>query len=250
MNGFLNVSTTRAIFYRELHSYFATPVAFIFIVIFLLMSGFFTFELGNFYFRGQADLEPFFSYHPWLYLFLIPAISMRIWAEERKTGSIELLLTLPVTTAEAVAGKFLAAWCFTGISLALTFPVWLTVNYLGNPDNGIIVAAYLGSWLMAGAFLAVGCCLSATTRNQVIAFVLSVSVSLLFVLAGFSMVLNSFQGWVPAIVIDAIAQLSFLTHFQSISRGVLDFRDILFFMVFILCWLWATVVVIEIRKAG
>jgi len=246
----MDTSTLRAIFYRELSSYFVTPVAFIFIVIFLMMSGFFTFELGNFYFRGQADLEPFFSYHPWLYLFLIPAISMRIWAEERKTGSIELLLTLPVSTTEAVAGKFLAAWCFAGISLALTFPIWLTVNYLGEPDNGIILAAYLGSWLMAGAFLAIGCCLSAATRNQVIAFVLSVSVSLLFVLAGFSMVLSSFQGWLPSIIIDALAQLSFLTHFHSISRGVLDFRDIAFFIVFILCWLWATTVVIEIRKAG
>lgn len=246
----MNAAIIQAIFRRELGSYFATPIAFIFIVIFLLMSAFFTFELGNFYFRGQADLEPFFSYHPWLYLFLIPAISMRIWAEERKTGSIELLLTLPITTTEAVIGKFLAAWCFTGISLLLTFPIWLTVNYLGSPDNGIIVAAYLGSWLMAGAFLAVGCCLSATTRNQVIAFILSVSVSLLLVLAGFSMVLDSFQGWLPGTMIDALAQLSFLTHFQSISRGVLDLRDLLFFVVFMVCWLWATTIVIEIRKAG
>lgn len=246
----MNMTIILAIFRRELKSYFATPIAFIFIVIFLLMSAFFTFELGNFYFRGQADLEPFFSYHPWLYLFLIPAISMRIWAEERKTGSIELLLTLPITTAEAVLGKFLAAWCFTGIALWLTFPIWLTVNYLGSPDNGIIVAAYLGSWLMAGAFLSLGSCLSAATRNQVIAFILSISVSLLFVLAGYSMVLNSFQGWLPSFVIDAIAQLSFLTHFQSISRGVLDLRDILFFTVFMLCWLWATTVVIDIKKAG
>jgi len=246
----MNIEIIKAIFNRELGGYFATPIAFIFIVIFLLMSAFFTFELGNFYFRGQADLEPFFSYHPWLYLFLIPAISMRIWAEERKTGSIELLLTLPVTTADAVVGKFLAAWCFSGIALLLTFPIWLTVNYLGSPDNGIIVAAYVGSWLMAGAFLSLGCCLSAVTRNQVIAFILSISASLLFVLAGYSMVLNSFQGWLPSVVIDAIAQLSFLTHFQSISRGVLDVRDLLFFVAFMACWLWATVMVIEIRKAG
>lgn len=250
MNLSLSTSMVQAIFRRELGSYFATPLAFIFIVIFLLMSAFFTFELGNFYFRGQADLEPFFSYHPWLYLFLIPAISMRIWAEERKTGSIELLLTLPLTTADAVVGKFLAAWCFAGIALLLTFPIWLSVNYLGSPDNGIIVAAYIGSWLMAGAFLSLGCCLSAATRNQVIAFILSISASLLFVLAGYSMVLDSFQGWLPGLVIDALAQLSFLTHFQSISRGVLDIRDLLFFVVFMLCWLWATMVVIEIRKAG
>jgi ABC-2 type transport system permease protein len=238
------------IFKRELIAYFSTPVAFVFIVIFLLLSGFFTFELGNFYFRGQADLQPFFSYHPWLYLFLIPAISMRIWAEERKSGTIELLLTLPITIGDAVIGKFLAAWVFSGIALSLTFPIWLTVNYLGDPDNGVILAAYIGSWLMAGAFLSLGACLSACTKNQVIAFVVSVSVSLIFVLAGFSMVLRSFEDWLPAAVVDAIAQLSFLTHFQAISRGVLDIRDVLFFVIFSACWLYATVVVIEQKKAG
>jgi len=240
----------QVIFKRELKSYFATPLAFIFIVIFLMLSGFFTFELGNFYYRGQADLEAFFSYHPWLYLFLVPAVSMRIWAEERKTGTIELLLTLPVTVVDAVIGKFLAAWCFIGIALALTFPIWITVNYLGGPDNGAIVAAYLGSWLMSGAFLAVGCCLSAATRNQVIAFVLTISTCLLFVLAGFSMVLTSFQGWLPVPFVDAIAQLSFYTHFEAISKGVLDLRDVLFFIIFITCWLYATSIVIEMKKAG
>ncbi len=238
------------IFRRELKSYFATPLALIFIVIFLMLSGFFTFELGSFYFRGQADLESFFSYHPWLYLFLVPAIAMRIWAEEHKSGTIELLLTLPVTVADAVVGKFLAAWIFAGLSLLLTFPIWITVNYLGDPDNGIIVAAYLGSWLMSGAFLSVGCCLSAATRNQVIAFILTITVCLVFVLAGFSVVLNSFQGWLPVVVIDVIAQLSFLTHFDAISRGVLDLRDVLFFILFIACWLFATAIVIEIKKAG
>lgn len=246
----MNPRVIKAITRRELGGYFATPLAAVFIVIFLLMSGFFTFEMGNFYYRGQADLEPFFSYHPWLYLFLIPAISMRIWAEERKTGSIELLLTLPVTTSEAVTGKFLAAWLFAGLTLLLTFPVWITVNYLGQPDNGVIVAAYIGSWLMAGAFLALGCCISATTRNQVIAFIVSVSVCLLFILAGFSMVLDSFEGWLPPTWIDIISQLSFLTHFQSVSRGVLDIRDILFFVLFGACWLMATVQVIEMKKAG
>lgn len=245
----MNPRMIRTLCRRELNAYFATPVAFIFIVIFLMMSAFFTFELGNFYYRGQADLEPFFNYHPWLYLFLMPALSMRIWAEERKTGTIELLLTLPITTAEAVVGKFLAAWLFAGISLLLTFPMWLTVNYLGNPDNGVILAAYVGSWLMAGAFLSVGVCLSATTRNQVIAFIVSVSVCLLFVLAGFSVVLGSFQGWLSPFWLDMIAQLSFLTHFQSISRGVLDFRDVVFFGVFMVCWLLATAVLIEIKKA-
>jgi ABC-2 type transport system permease protein len=240
----------RVIFRRELASYLTAPLAFVFIVIFLMLSGFFTFELGNFYFRGQADLEPFFLYHPWLYLFLIPALAMRIWAEERKTGSIELLLTFPLTIADAVVGKFLAAWVFTGMALLLTFPIWITVNYLGHPDNGAILSAYAGSWLMSGAFLSIGCCLSAATRNQVIAFILTVTVCLVFVLAGFSMVLDSFNGWLPGAAMDALAQLSFLTHFDAISRGVLDLRDILFFVVFIVYWLLATAVVIEIKKSG
>ncbi|MEQ9563031.1 MAG: ABC transporter permease subunit, partial [Woeseiaceae bacterium] len=179
----------KALFRRELRSYFATPVAYVFIVIFLVLMGTFTFYLGGFYERGQADLQPFFSFHPWLYLFLVPAIAMRLWAEERKTGSIELLMTLPITAWQAVLGKFLAAWAFTGIALLLTFPIWITVNYLGDPDNGVIVAAYIGSFLMAGGFLAIGACLSAITRNQVIAFVITVVVSFGFLLSGFPMVL-------------------------------------------------------------
>ena len=235
---------------RELRSYFATPVAYIFIIIFLMLNGFFTFELGNFYFREQADLEPCFSYHPWLYLFLVPAVAMRVWAEERKSGTIELLLTLPIRTWDAVVGKFLAAWIFVGIALLLTFPIWITVNYLGRPDNGVIVAAYLGSWLMSGAFLAVGCCLSAVTRNQIIAFITTTFVCLAFVLAGFSMVLYSFKDWMPGFILDAIAQMSFLTHYEAISRGVLDIRDVLFFILFISCWLAATTIVVEMKKSG
>ena len=173
--------------------YFATPVAYVFIVIFLLLAGSFTFFLGGFYERGQADLSPFFSFHPWLYLFLVPALSMRLWAEERKSGSVELLMTLPVTLLQAVLGKFLAAWAFTGIALALTFPMWLSVNYLGDPDNGAILAAYLGSLLMAGAFLAIGACISATTRNQVVAFILTVVVCFGFLLSGFPLVLELFR---------------------------------------------------------
>src|SRR5210317_1361916 len=153
---------------RELSGYFATPLAYVFIVIFLTLAGAFTFYLGNFFARGQADLQPFFAFHPWLYLFLIPALAMRLWAEERKGGTIELLLTMPITMPQAVLGKFLAAWAFTGIALSLTLPVWITVNYLGQPDNGIIVAGYIGSMLMAGAFLSIGSCVSAVTRNQVI----------------------------------------------------------------------------------
>ncbi|RMH06899.1 MAG: ABC transporter permease, partial [Nitrospirae bacterium] len=178
------------IFRRELAGYFSTPIAAVFLVIFLLLSGAFTFYLGNFFVRGQADLVPFFTFHPWLYLVLIPALAMRLWAEERRSGTIELLFTLPVTLGEAVVGKFLAAWCFTAIALALTFPMWITVNVLGSPDNGVILASYLGSLLMAGGFLAIGSCMSALTKNQVIAFVVSVVVCLGFVLSGFPMVLD------------------------------------------------------------
>jgi len=238
------------IFRRELAAYFATPLAYVFIVIFLVMNGIFTFDMGGFYMRGQADLQPFFSFHPWLYLFMVPALAMGLWADERKTGTIELLLTLPIRLVDAVAGKFLAAWVLSGIALALTFPIWITVNYLGNPDNGVIVAGYLGSWLMAGAFLAVGSCMSALTRNPVIAFILSVSICFLFVAAGTPIVLNAFPGWAPQLLVDAVAAMSFLTHFESISRGVLDLRDILFFVVFIVSWLLASAIVIELKKAN
>jgi ABC-2 type transport system permease protein len=237
------------IFRRELAAYFATPVAYVFIVIFLALSGWFTFYMGNFYERGQADLQPFFTFHPWLYLFLVPAISMRLWAEERKTGSIELLMTLPVTLFEAVVGKFLAAWCFCGIALALTFPIWLTVNYLGGPDNGVIFAAYLGSLLMAGAFLAIGACISATTRNQVIAFILTVVVCFLFLLSGFPGVLDIFQGWAPQGLTDAIASLSFMTYFSTLTKGVVDLRAVIYFGLVIGFWLIANAVVLDMKKA-
>ena len=219
------------IFRRELASYFATPLAYIFIVIFLIMNGIFTFDLGGFYLRGQADLLPFFSFHPWLYLFMIPAVAMGLWADERKTGTIELLMTLPVKLTETVLGKFLAAWGLTGIALMLTFPIWVTVNYLGDPDNGVIVAAYLGSWFMAGGFLAIGSCMSAATRNSVIAFILTVSICFLFVVMGSPIVLNAFPAWMPQFLVDAFAAMGFLTHFDSISKGVLDIRDFLFFTV-------------------
>lgn len=243
------MSPVRAVYRRELASYFATPVAYVFIVIFLALAGALTFYLGGLYERGQADLQPFFSFHPWLYLFLVPAVAMRLWSEERKSGTIELLLTLPVTATQAVLGKFLAAWVFVGIALALTFPLWITINYLGAPDNGVIVAAYLGSWLMAGAFLAVGICLSAVTRNQVVAFILTVLACFLLMLAGFPLVLNAFSGWAPQVVVDAVAQLSFLTHFAAIAKGVLDLRDVLFFVLTIVAWLAACVVVLELKKA-
>ncbi|MGQ0551974.1 MAG: ABC transporter permease subunit [Planctomycetota bacterium] len=237
------------VFRRELAGYFATPVGYVFIVIFLLLSGGLTFEIGSLLERGEADLAPFFGFHPWLYLFLLPAISMRLWAEERKTGTIELLLTLPISMADAVLGKFLAAWAFTGIALALTLPLWLTVNWLGDPDNGVILASYLGSLLMAGGYLAIGACISACTRNQVVAFVLSVTVCFLFVLAGFPMVVGLFQGWAPVALVELVASLGFLTHFESISKGVLDASDLVFFVSLIAVWLFINAVVIDLRKA-
>jgi ABC-2 type transport system permease protein len=244
------MNNIKAIFKRDFSSYFATPVAYVFIVIFLFLMGTFTFYLGGFYERNQADLEPFFRFHPWLYLFLIPAIAMRLWSEERKTGTIELLMTLPVPTWHAVMGKFLAAWAFTAVAIVLTFPMWITVNYLGEPDNTVILASYIGSLLMAGGFLAIGSCISALTKNQVIAFVISVVICFLFLLSGFPLVLDFFRGWSPQAVVNAIASFSFLTHFESIKKGVIDIRDLIYFMALICFWLYANVVVIEAKKAS
>ncbi|MGH8119791.1 MAG: ABC transporter permease subunit [Gammaproteobacteria bacterium] len=239
-----------AVFKREFSGYFSTPVAYVFIVIFLFLTGVFTFYIGAFYERNQTDLEPFFSFHPWLYLFLIPAISMRLWSEERKTGTIELLMTLPIAIHEAVIGKFLAAWCFTAVAVVLTFPMWITVNYLGRPDNTVILASYFGSLLMAGGFLAIGSCISALSKSQVIAFVISVVICFLFLLSGFPLVLDFFRGWAPQAVVSAVASFSFLTHFDSIKKGVIDVRDLVYFLALICFWLYANVVVIESRKAS
>lgn len=234
---------------RELRSYFSTPLAYVFILIFLVLANSFTFYLGGFFERGQADLAPFFNFHPWLYLFLIPALAMRLWAEERKSGSIELLLTQPITLWEAVLGKFLAAWIFAALALALTFPMWITVNYLGRPDNGAILAGYVGSLLLAGGFLAIGSCMSALTRNQVVAFILGVVVCFMFLLAGFPLVLDLFRSWAPQPIVDAIASLSFLTHFESIAKGVIDVRDLLYFAMLIGFFLLATAIALDVRKA-
>ena len=244
------MSQTYNVFKRELAAYFATPLALIFIVIFLFLTGIFTFYLGNFFDRGQADLRSFFSFHPWLYLFLIPAIAMRLWAEERKSGSIELLLTLPMSSAAAVMGKFLAAWAFTGVALAMTFPMWITVAYLGRPDHGVILAGYIGSFLMAGSYLAIGACMSAVTKNQVIAFVLAVVMCFLFTVSGAPMVLDFFQGWAPRFLVNAIAGFSFLTHFNAIALGVIEIRDLVYFASLIAFWLYANLVVVEYKKAA
>jgi ABC-2 type transport system permease protein len=243
------MNQTLVVFRRELRSYFATPLAYVFIVIFLVLAAVFTFQIGGFFERNQADLQPFFRWHPWLYLVLIPAISMRLWAEERNSGSIELLMTLPITLGQAVLGKFLAAWVFAGIALLLTFPVWVTVNYLGSPDNGAIFAAYFGSFLMAGGFLSIGMCLSAATRNQVIAFITAALVGFVFLLAGFPLVLDFVRDVMPQVIVDAIASLSFLTHFDAISKGVIDLRDLVYFGALIGFWLAATALVLDMKKA-
>ena len=244
MNGILSI------YKREFTSYFVTPVAYVFIVIFLFMTGVFTFYLGAFYESNQADLEPFFRFHPWLYLFLIPAISMRLWSDERKSGTIELLMTLPVSITDTVVAKYLAAWSFTAIALSLTFPMWITVNYLGNPDNTVVLASYIGSLIMAGGFLAIGSCISALTKSQVIAFVISVVICFMFILSGFPMVLDLFEDWAPQAVIDAIASFSFLTHFTSIKKGVIDIRDVIYFAALITFWLYVNIVIIENKKAN
>lgn len=239
-----------AIFKREFAAYFATPLAYVFIVIFLFAMGAFTFYIGHFFDNGTADLEVFFGFHPWLYLFLVPAISMRLWAEERRTGTMELLLTLPVPLWATVAGKYLAAWAFTGVALLLTFPIWITVNYLGHPDNGVILASYIGSFLMAGAYLSIGAAISAATNNQVIAFVVSVVVCFLFTISGAPLVLDFFRSWAPLAIVEAVSSFSFLTHFTSISAGVIDLRDLIFFFSLIALFLAANVVVVDLKKTG
>lgn len=244
MNG------TLAVFRRELAGYFATPVAYVFIVGFLLLSGIFTFYVGGLFERGQADLKPFFNFHPWLYVVLMPAVAMRLWAEERRSGTVELLLTLPVDVGGVVLGKFLAAWAFAALALALTFPVWITVNVLGRPDNGVILAGYVGSLFMAGGYLAICACLSALTRNQVVAFVSAIVVCLLFTVAGSPIVLDALAGWAPRVLLDAVASFSFLTRFTAISDGVIDLRDVVFFGSLIAVWLFANVLAVDRARQG
>ncbi len=239
-----------AIYRRELLSYFLTPLAAVFVVIFLVMLSAFTFYLGNFFETGQADLQAFFLFHPWLYLLLVPALAMRLWAEERKSGSMELLLTLPVTVGQAVLGKFLAAWTLIGLALLLTFPMWVTVSWLGDPDHGVIIASYFGSWLLAGTFLAIGSAMSATTSSQVMAFIFSLAVCLIFLLAGYPIVLSVTQSLFNQPVVDAVASMSFFTHFSSITRGILELRDVAFFLINGAAWLIATVLIINLKRAN
>jgi len=243
------MTRTFTIFSRELAGYFTTPLAYVFIVIFLVLAGVLAFFVGDFFGRGQADLQAFFTFHPWLYLVLVPALSMRLWAEERKTGTIELFLTLPIRLGEAVLGKFLAAWFFAGVALALTFPFWLTVNFLGQPDNGVILAGYAASWLMAGAILAIGAAVSALTKNQVIAFIVTAALVFLLTVAGTSAVLGPLRGWAPETVINAVVAASIFGHFAAITRGVVDLRDLAYFLSLMIAFLGANALIVELKKA-
>lgn len=235
---------------RELASYFTSPVAYVFLVIFLLLTGFFTFTAGNFFERGEASLAAFFGWHPWVYLVLVPAVGMRLWAEERRSGTLELLLTMPITPWQAIVAKFLASWIFLAVALVLTFPAVITVNVLGDPDNGIIFAGYLGSFFLAGAYLAIACMTSAMTRNQVVAFILAVVICLFLLLAGFNPVTDLLVRWASPAVVDAVAAFSVVTHFDGFQRGVIDTRDLVFFLSLIGFALFATGVIIRGHRAG
>ena len=239
-----------AVFKRELVGYFATPLAYVFIVVFLFAAGLLTFYWGSWFEAGTASLERFFIFHPWLYLILIPAVAMRLWAEEFKTGTVELLMTLPLPISALVLGKFLAAWVFVGIALALTFPMWLTASYLGDPDHGVILAGYIGSFLMAGAFLAIGACLSATTNNQVIAFVLSVVICFMLTVSGLPLVNGLLGDILPASLASSLASFSFMTRFEALTKGVIDLRDILFFTTVIAGFLTINGILIDQRRTG
>lgn len=248
MNTWANIKTITK---RELGAYFSSPVAYVFIVIFLLLCGFFTFMVGGFFERGEASLvRPFFDWHPWFYLFLVPAVGMRLWAEERRVGTLELLLTMPITAWQAIVGKFLASWLFLALALLLTFPVIITVNYLGDPDNGVIFTGYIGSWLMAGAYLAISCLTSAMTRAQVVSFILSVVACLFLILAGFPPVINLLESWASRWFVDMITSFSVITHFEGFQKGVLDTRDMVFFLSIIVFSLFSTSVILRNHRAG
>ena len=247
MNAWNNIKTITK---RELGGYFTSPIAYVFLIIFLLLTGFFTFTIGNFFERGEASLVSFFTWHPWLYLFLVPAVGMRLWSEERRLGTMELLLTMPLTTWQAIIGKFLASWLFLALALALTFPVWITVNLLGSPDNGIIAAGYVGSLFLAGSYLAISCMTSALTRNQVISFILSVVICLFFILAGYTPVTDLLTRFASPVVVEIVASFSVMTHFEGFQRGVIDLRDFLFFASVIGFALFTTGVIIRSQRAG
>jgi ABC-2 type transport system permease protein len=234
---------------REFAAYFASPLATTFLIVFVALTGAFAFYVGGFFDRGQADLQPFFQYHPWLFLLLVPAVAMRLWAEERKSGTIELLMTLPISPWEAILGKFLAAWAFIGVALLATLPMWITVNLLGHPDNGVIASGYLGSFLLAGAFLAIGSSISALTKNQVIAFIVAATLCFLLVMSGHELVLSVLRTWTPQFLLASVASMSFLSHFEPFTKGLIDLASIIFFASLIAFALFANRIFVELKKA-
>jgi ABC-2 type transport system permease protein len=234
---------------REFAAYFSSPLATTFLIVFVALTGAFAFYVGGFFDRGQADLAPFFQYHPWLFLLLVPAVAMRLWAEERKSGTIELLMTLPISPWEAILGKFLAAWAFIGVALLATLPMWITVNVLGHPDNGVILAGYLGSFLLAGAFLAIGSSISALTKNQVIAFIVAATICFLLVMSGHELVLSALRSFAPRFLLAAVASMSFLSHFEPFTKGVIDLAGIVFFASLMAFALFANRIFVELKKA-
>ena len=242
---------TRAVFKREFRSYFASPLGYIFIVIFLVASGYLTLsrDFGRFLELREANLDAFFTYVPWLFVVLVPAVAMRLWAEERKTGTVELLLTLPVTLEGSYLGKFLAGWCFLGFSLVLTFPVILQVARLGDPDWGVIFTGYLACMLAAGAFLAVGMLFSALTKNQVVAFILGVTASVVFLIVGLPQSLEAIGNVAGGYVEQVAASLSLVDHFETLTRGLLELRSLAFFFLFTLGWLASGILVLRQTKA-
>jgi ABC-2 type transport system permease protein len=248
MTAIANIKTVAK---RELGGYFSSPVAYVFLVIFLLLTGFFTFSMEPSFFQtGQASLYCFFRWHPWLYLFLVPCVGMRLWAEERRVGTIELLLTKPITAWQAIVGKFVASWLFLGLALVLTFPVFITVNYLGSPDNGLIIGAYIGSFLMAGSYLAISCMTSAMTRNQVVSFIISAVICLILVLSGDPAITNFLTRMDKPWLVDLVSSFSVMTHFEPFAKGMVDSRNVIFFLLVISFALFTNGVIIRSHRAG
>ncbi len=237
-----------ALFKREFLGYFRTPVGYVFVVIFLLAAFGCTFYLGNFFQSNQASLAIFFTFHPWLFLFLVPAVGMRLWAEERREGTDELLFTLPVTQTEAIFAKFFAGWLFIGIAILLTFPIIITVNYLGDPDNGVILTGYVGSLLMAGAYLAITCFTSSFTKNQVIAFIMGVIICLVLVLLGWGVFTDLLASFLPAVLVNVISLMGFMSHYSLMSEGVIEFKDVIYFLSIMLTALMLTSFVLGGRR--
>jgi ABC-2 type transport system permease protein len=251
MNTFANIKTITK---RELGAYFSSPLAYVFLVIFLLLCGFFTFfvdsGMSTYFKREDASLATFFVWHPWFYLFLVPAIGMRLWAEERRVGTLELLMTMPITPWQAIVGKFLASWLFLGLALLLTIPLWITTNYLGQPDNGVVFAAYVGSWLMAGAYLAISCITSAMTRSQVVSFIIALVICLVLILCGFPPVIDFLAQFAKPWLVNLVSAFSVMTHFFGFQKGVLDSRDVVFFLSIIVFSLFTTSVILRGHRAG